>query len=365
MLRTRKVKKDGRKRTSSTASNLTTPQAGPVQAGKSSPKSDSKPQAVPEKRPAAQEKPVPNVFQFLDASGRSSSSSESDSQEESSDDEPFPQTAIAKIQSPKPRSTVSPSLLASRASARKPTPPSTSTSRNSSDSHKSGPPAPAPPAPSPPPTMKQMQMSRKQAPRPPAVKSFTTPDSPPSLKGHHLQITRPESYYTSKDNTALHRSPLPPSPPSSPEDSIHRDIARRRDSTSSQVSSGYGLVASYLTRSAAEEKGSFSPLYRRFESVNHRVLLHLQDEISQMEEDLHALDEYEEMHRMAVAEKEGSSPVPASRRVDAQSQAYSTLHYRRMDLMTALIHKTEQYSESTIQISPGITNKNHRLTPTP
>lgn len=104
-------------------------------------------------------------------------------------------------------------------------------------------------------------------------------------------------------------------------------------------------MASHLTRSAGEEKAAFPPLYRRFESVNHRVLLHLQDEISQMEEDLHTLDEYEEMHRVATAEQDGTKPMPASRRLDAQSQTYSSLHYRRMDLMAALIQKTEQYSE--------------------
>jgi hypothetical protein len=82
--------------------------------------------------------------------------------------------------------------------------------------------------------------------------------------------------------------------------------------------------------------------------VNHRVLLHLQDEIAQVEEELHTLDEYEEMHRVATAEQEGTKLVPASRRLEAQSQAYSSLHYRRMDLMAALTHKTEQYSESPL-----------------
>lgn len=106
------------------------------------------------------------------------------------------------------------------------------------------------------------------------------------------------------------------------------------------------MVSSHLTHSAKEEKAGFPPLFRRFGSVNHRVLLYLQDEISQMEEDLQALDEYEEMHRVANAEKEGTKPMPASRRLDVQSQAYSSLHYRRMELMGALTQKTEQYSMS-------------------
>jgi hypothetical protein len=64
-----------------------------------------------------------------------------------------------------------------------------------------------------------------------------------------------------------------------------------------------------------------------------------------MEEDLHTLDEYEEMHRIGTAEQEGTKPLPASRRRDSQAQVYSSLHYRRMDLMGALIQKTEQYSK--------------------
>jgi hypothetical protein len=90
--------------------------------------------------------------------------------------------------------------------------------------------------------------------------------------------------------------------------------------------------------------------------VNHRVLLHLQDEISQMEEDLQTLDEYEEMHRISTAEQEGTKPLPASRRRDSQAQVYSSLHYRRVDLMAALIQKTEQYSKSGINIDNPHTN---------
>jgi hypothetical protein len=245
--------------------------------------------------------------------------------------------AIAKIQSPKPRSSPIPhSLLVSQ----KPLP-STTTLRSSSDSR---PPPPAPTAPAP--SERQVQITRRQVPSRKA-----SPTEPPSPGKHELQITRPESYYTSRDAT-IHRPPLPPSPPSSPEDSLHRGTAlKRRDSSAAEVTSGYGLVASHLTHSTTQDKAAFPPLYRRFESVNHRVLLHLQDEISQMEEDLHTLDEYEEMHRVATAEKEGTKPLPASRRVDVQSQAYSSLHYRRMDLMAALVQKTEQYSSSTYHLS--------------
>jgi hypothetical protein len=65
-----------------------------------------------------------------------------------------------------------------------------------------------------------------------------------------------------------------------------------------------------------------------------------------MEEDLRILDEYEEMHRVATAEREGTKKLPASRRMDAQAQVYSSLHYRRVEVMGALIHKTEQYNNA-------------------
>lgn len=86
-----------------------------------------------------------------------------------------------------------------------------------------------------------------------------------------------------------------------------------------------------------------------------------------MEEDLQMLDEYEEMHRVAAAEQEDTRPMPASRRMDAQSQAYSTLHYRRMDLMAALIQKTEQYSKKihilALQLMNGMVDRKHRHRP--
>ena len=164
--------------------------------------------------------------------------------------------------------------------------------------------------------------------------------------------TMPEAYYPSRNNASLHRPAFPPSPPKSPEgDPPQSHQKRRRNTLSLQVSSGYGLLASHLSASPDNETHvQLPPLYRRFEHLNHRVLLHLQDEIAQMEEELHVLDEYEEMHRFSTAEQEGAKAMPASRRMDVQSQAYSNLHYRRLDLMGALVHKTEQYSEFSYNI---------------
>jgi hypothetical protein len=105
-----------------------------------------------------------------------------------------------------------------------------------------------------------------------------------------------------------------------------------------------------LSASAENKEYTLPPLYRRFEDVNHRVLLYLQDEISQLEEELRVLDDYEDMQRRSIAEQGGTKVMPASRRMDVQAQAYSSLHCRREEVMGALIHKTEQYSEPFLHL---------------
>ncbi|KAJ5749708.1 hypothetical protein N7533_006736 [Penicillium manginii] len=314
---TRKATKDGRKRTLSTISNTTQPtQAGPAgnskpnEKGSNGPNKALKSQATTEPpantKPVEPPKKVPDVFQFLDnddgSSSESSSASESESESESSEEESPPPVAkqtTTNIQSPKPRtSNASKTLLASANTPPKaPAPPSTRASRIPSDARPLPPPAP----PAPVPTENQWQLARKQAPSKSSNAGYydnSEAEKSPQPSRRQLQISNPENYYTSS-----------------------RDVPKKR-------------------------RGGFPPLYRRFGAVNHRVLLYLQDEISQMEEDLEALDEYEEMHRVGNAEKEGTKPMPPSRRLDVQSQAYSSLHYRRMELMAALTQKTEQYNNA-------------------
>jgi hypothetical protein len=371
-LQTRKTTKDGRKRTYSLVSNThTNAQAGPVVSPKTVENSSPSAQQVKGSKqalkstdvetqpqnPTESTKQVPNVFEFLDENDEStsgSSESSSESSESESDDEhpkpPRPKQTNPKIQSPKPRANTVPHRVLAPGNSTSPnqmtqSPPA---SKSSSEQRK-----PAPPTPS---QETQLVTRKRQPTRKPSPIS-TMGMSPSSDKGQ-MELSSQQAYHGPRDNGAIHRPPLPPSPPRSPEESLHRTTpTKRRDSTASQGSSGYGLLASHLTISASEENGAFPPLYRRFESVNHRVLLHLQDEISQMEEDLHTLDEYEEMHRIATAEQEGTKPLPASRRRDSQAQVYSSLHYRRMDLMAALIQKTEQYSklEHETQSHPSLT----------
>lgn len=192
----------------------------------------------------------------------------------------------------------------------------------------------------------QLQLARKNPSqrKPSVTESHNTGDSPVgnSASMNSWDLSMPEAYYpASKTAASMHRSPLPPSPPRSPEDPHRGGRKPKKHPKPSHVSSGYGLLASHLTSS---DDTDHAPLYRRFENLNHRVLLHLQDEIAQMEEDLLVLDEYEELHRAASAEHQGTKIAPASRRMDAHAQVYSSLHYRRQELLGALVGKTEQYS---------------------
>jgi len=103
---------------------------------------------------------------------------------------------------------------------------------------------------------------------------------------------------------------------------------------------GYELLASQLaSRNLDEDK--VRPVYRRFEHLNHRILLHLQDEIAEMEEELRILDE--SIAQMTPATKENVLQ-PASRRAEARFG--SDLHFRRTEVLGRIFVKLGQYSEA-------------------
>lgn len=165
-----------------------------------------------------------------------------------------------------------------------------------------------------------------------------------------FDLSVPESYYTSSREKPAQCDPPAPSQENAKGSPNSKSGKTKKNKLSTRLTSGYEYLATKLTPSMNGER-TVPPLYRKFESVNHRVLLHLQDEISQMEEDLDILDKYEEMHRVASAKQEGTKPPAASRRMEAQAQSYSALHYKRMDLLGKLILKTEQYSKYHLSIS--------------
>lgn len=106
---------------------------------------------------------------------------------------------------------------------------------------------------------------------------------------------------------------------------------------------GYELLASRLSSHAAsaedEKESKIKPMYRKFEALNHRLLLHLQDEISELEEQLHHLDGADTQSRRAGAD---GSVLPASRR--AAQAAGGELQWHKTDILGRIGFKLAQYS---------------------
>ncbi|OBT75704.1 hypothetical protein VF21_05945 [Pseudogymnoascus sp. 05NY08] len=130
--------------------------------------------------------------------------------------------------------------------------------------------------------------------------------------------------------------------------------------------SGYDALATHLTTSP--------PVYRRFATLNHRLLLHMQDELSELESHLAALDAADAASRTLSLPPTPSSAVarspsgrrprtstknddrraggrevkththPSSRRASAQHP--SQLDHHRADLLARVGYKMAQYNAS-------------------
>ncbi|KAH0556080.1 hypothetical protein GP486_005980, partial [Trichoglossum hirsutum] len=105
--------------------------------------------------------------------------------------------------------------------------------------------------------------------------------------------------------------------------------------------SGYELLASHLSSLCGGSGKTLVPLYRRFETLNHRLLLHLQDEISELEEDLRKVDDADAQARQATAGIGAALPGPASRRAGAKLGG--DLEWKRLDVLGRVFVKVGQY----------------------
>lgn len=117
---------------------------------------------------------------------------------------------------------------------------------------------------------------------------------------------------------------------------------------------GYELLADKLSEFPKENvtgEDKIIPMYRKFEQLNHRILLHLQDEISELEDELRNLDEC--IAQMSPVGKEGR-PQPASRRME--SRHGGELHWRRTNLLGRIYLKLGQYNQALSSYSTMIKN---------
>ncbi|KAI1385966.1 uncharacterized protein F4822DRAFT_432825 [Hypoxylon trugodes] len=102
--------------------------------------------------------------------------------------------------------------------------------------------------------------------------------------------------------------------------------------------SGYELLASKLATPPDPVGPNLRPIYRRFEMLNHRMLLYLQDELCELEEQLHRLDAADTQNRRLP-----NCIFPASRR--AEFMAGGELHWRKSETLGKIGFKLDQYSK--------------------
>ncbi|KAK6070670.1 hypothetical protein SCUP515_08279 [Seiridium cupressi] len=101
---------------------------------------------------------------------------------------------------------------------------------------------------------------------------------------------------------------------------------------------GYEQLATQLAGQDSDRSGPrLRPMYRRFEILNHRLLLHLQDELCELEEQLHRLDTTDTQTRRVQ-----NRILPASRRAEALSGG--ELQWHRTDVLGKIGFKLEQYN---------------------
>lgn len=214
-----------------------------------------------------------------------------------------------------------------------------------------------------------------QSPQPRRYHSFTRPryDVQPGIPGMPY-YSDPYSLQHSYSYPPMPRPPMNGSAmyPGYYQPYSHRNFASRRasaadanmtDDLGNATLAGYELLASKLSEQAGPKSGDgederqITPLYRRFEFLNHRILLHLQDEIAEMEEELRRIDEaiaqqqQQQQHMQTSAQtdttktpKESPPKIQGSRRDDIRSGL--ELCERRTMLLGRIYTKLEQYNKA-------------------
>jgi len=113
---------------------------------------------------------------------------------------------------------------------------------------------------------------------------------------------------------------------------------------------GYEALAAALSSSSPSPSPfaadpPLRPLYRRFSTLNHRLLLHLQDELSELETALHNLDAADTAARTHPSSTATSLHIrPASRR--AAAAAGGEMEWHKLDLLNRISLKLNTYNET-------------------
>ncbi|KAK6360687.1 hypothetical protein TWF730_006819 [Orbilia blumenaviensis] len=157
----------------------------------------------------------------------------------------------------------------------------------------------------------------------------TPEDSPPAIKPCRAQ-SRPPTRHSSVAGSFL---------------------SKNGALTTIPVALGYPHLSNHLAATPN------TAMYRRFDNLNHRILLHLQDEICELESILESLDNSEQSSGggAGLRTRRGRAPGPPDERAA-----------RRLELMGAIFVKLQQYNNALAAYSkilnelPGATNEGLR-----
>ncbi|KAL2261113.1 hypothetical protein VTK26DRAFT_4689 [Humicola hyalothermophila] len=132
-------------------------------------------------------------------------------------------------------------------------------------------------------------------------------------------------------------TPFPHIPPSEPRQGASKAPAR----LGKRPLTGYDLLADRLASPGPHDlELALNPVYRKFEVLHHRLLLHLQDELVELEEQLHQLDIIDTQNRWVHA----GHILPASRR--AEAAVGGNFHRRKTDVLERIGFLLGQYSNA-------------------
>lgn len=138
---------------------------------------------------------------------------------------------------------------------------------------------------------------------------------------------------------------------------VHPPLYQQHLSAPRTTVVGYELLAEKLSEAPLEsgskssKRNAVVPMYRKFEHLNHRVMLHLQDEVSELEEELRHLDECIVQNS---PRNEAGEMYPASRRGDARFGG--DLHFKRTELLGRIFQKLGQYNQALTSFNELIKN---------
>ncbi|KAI9875418.1 MAG: hypothetical protein M1830_008512 [Pleopsidium flavum] len=166
--------------------------------------------------------------------------------------------------------------------------------------------------------------------------------------GYDQPNASPEAYYARAPPSAALHVDAPSVPYALPDMRVPAYVPIRphvpHTDKPKETFAGYERLASKLS-SIPDGTDTLTPIYRKFETLNNRILLYLQDEISEIEENLRSLDEADAQAYAALSSNAGvGRPVQASRRREGRMP--SEIHFRRLDLLGRAFVKVGQYNQA-------------------